>query len=146
MSAGAGGSGSGQPASDVWAVGAQTGANDAHADRALRGTAWSVVSAPSPDASAQLSAVTADLRHEVWAAGTSVLPSQASRSLLEDWSCTLWWSTGMARPGASRSRAASEASRAWLWCRRRCVGRGVARRRHDREPVRRLPLLARPHA
>jgi hypothetical protein len=76
---------------DVWAVGAaQTGPSSRTLIEHFDGVAWSVTPSPSPDTSAQLSAVTAISATDAWAAGTSVLSSGANRPLLEHWDGVEW--------------------------------------------------------
>jgi hypothetical protein len=91
-------------ANDVWAVGAY--ASTTRPNQTLiehwNGTAWSVVTSPSPGSvNNELFSVAAISANDVWAVGFTASNSSAEKTLIEHWNGTVWSVVKSPSPGTS---------------------------------------------
>jgi hypothetical protein len=105
-------------ASDVWAVGSHQ--DDSGTLSALiehwDGSAWTVMSSPSPGAFDELISVTGTSATDAWAVGFTQDTSRNTTTLIEHWDGTSWTIVSSPSPGTNpelRSVAATSATDAW---------------------------------
>jgi hypothetical protein len=81
-------------ANNIWAVGEYSNTGGFAAQTLVEhwnGTAWSVVSSPSPGSlNSQLNAVVAISAHNIWALGSSLNTNYIGQTLIEHWDGTTW--------------------------------------------------------